>query len=70
MTTTDYFSIDSDARPPQASDQCLKGQYRGVVRSQKGKIKALKLQSGDRIYTIKLPKHLRPLLTRELPPDF
>lgn len=51
--------------------QVLKGQYRGVYRSDKGKIKGLLLQAGEAELTVKLPKYLRPMLVRELAPgDF
>jgi (2Fe-2S) ferredoxin len=49
----------------------LKGQFTDVLRSPKGKIKGVCLQTETATYAIKLPKYLRPVLVRELTPgDF
>ncbi|RZM78820.1 (2Fe-2S) ferredoxin domain-containing protein [Leptolyngbya iicbica] len=49
----------------------LKGQFIDVLRSPKGKIKGVCLQTETATYSIKLPKYLRPVLVRELTPgDF
>jgi (2Fe-2S) ferredoxin len=65
-------SLDKQPAPPKVratpSDQVLKGQYIGVLRSSKGKLKGLQLQSGQKVEQIKLPKYLRPILLRELEP--
>jgi hypothetical protein len=51
--------------------QVLKGRYVEPYRSNKGKLKGLRLQIGEATHTIKLPKYLRPMLVRELAPmDF
>ncbi len=50
-------------RPPGV---VLKGQFIDVLRSQKGKIKGVHLQTETETYAIKLPKYLRPVLVREL----
>ncbi|MEL6321167.1 MAG: (2Fe-2S) ferredoxin domain-containing protein [Cyanobacteria bacterium J06626_14] len=55
-----------DARP---QGRVLKGKYVGAFRSEKGKLKGLRLQSGGEEYAIKLPKYLRPMLVRELMPE-
>ncbi len=44
------------------------GQYGAPLRSQKGKLKGLQLQSLEGCLIIKLPKYLRPMLVRELSP--
>ena len=44
----------------------LKGRYSDVLRSEKGKLKGIRLQTGDQELSIKLPKYLRPMLVREL----
>ncbi len=60
--TLDPQTVLSDR--PQG--QVLKGQYVGVWRSPKGKVKGLVLQAATATYSIKLPKYLRPMLVREL----
>ncbi|MEO0406396.1 MAG: (2Fe-2S) ferredoxin domain-containing protein [Cyanobacteria bacterium P01_A01_bin.135] len=49
--------------------QVLTGQYVGILRSPKGKIKGLWLRCGDEQHAITLPKYLRPMLVRELQAD-
>ncbi|HEY9879855.1 MAG TPA: (2Fe-2S) ferredoxin domain-containing protein, partial [Leptolyngbyaceae cyanobacterium] len=44
----------------------LEGQFVRELRSSKGKLKGIYLQTVDREYSIKLPKYLRPMLAREL----
>ncbi|WP_190481851.1 (2Fe-2S) ferredoxin domain-containing protein [Pseudanabaena sp. FACHB-2040] len=44
----------------------LKGRYSDVLRSEKGKVKGIRLQTSDQEYAVKLPKYLRPMLVREL----
>ncbi|HEY9761004.1 MAG TPA: (2Fe-2S) ferredoxin domain-containing protein [Trichocoleus sp.] len=44
----------------------LEGQFVRELRSSKGKLKGICLQTVDREYSIKLPKYLRPMLAREL----
>ncbi len=64
-----YEPAVADVAAP--TGQVIKGQYAGVYRSDKGKIKGLMLQAGAEEYSIKLPKYLRPMLVRELAPgDF
>lgn len=46
----------------------LKGRYSDVLRSEKGKLKGIRLQTGEQELSIKLPKYLRPMLVRELEP--
>lgn len=60
-------STNEEGIRPQG--RVLKGQYVGAFRSEKGKLKGLRLQSGAEEYTIKLPKYLRPMLVRELQPE-
>lgn len=62
------ISVPAVAEPSTATPtgQVLKGQYAGVYRSDKGKIKGLVLQTDTEACTIKLPKYLRPMLVREL----
>lgn len=57
------------AEPLRPQGLVLKGQYTGAWRSEKGKLKGLLLNTGDREYVIKLPKYLRPMLVRELMPN-
>ena len=55
-------------RPPGV---VLKGKFVDVLRSPKGKIKGVQLETVTETYAIKLPKYLRPVLVRELTPgDF
>lgn len=68
MTTLDAPAVAAGRPAPIPRGQVLKGQYAGVYRSDKGKIKGLQLRSGETDYTIKLPKYLRPMLVRELAP--
>lgn len=49
--------------------QILKGKYIGALRSKKGKLKGMILQAGQVTYSVKLPKHLRPMLAWEIPPE-
>ncbi len=61
----------SMTKPPMAQGQLLKGRYLEPYRSRKGKLKGLTLQISVTLYTIKLPKYLRPMLLREIAPgDF
>ncbi|MGB3137867.1 MAG: (2Fe-2S) ferredoxin domain-containing protein [Nodosilinea sp.] len=64
MTKRDAASAKHSSSTP--AGQVLKGQYAGVYRSSKGKIKGMLLQAGEDKWTIKLPKYLRPMLVREL----
>jgi len=49
----------------------LKGQFAEILRSPKGKVKGVHLQTETETYAVKLPKYLRPVLVRELTPgDF
>lgn len=66
-TSTMTSALETSSSHPQGS--VLKGQYTGVYRSSKGKLKGLRLKSGTEEYTIKLPKYLRPMLVRELEPE-
>ena len=59
-------AVKIDTRP---QGRVLKGKYIGAFRSEKGKLKGLRLQSGSEEYVIKLPKYLRPILVRELMPE-
>lgn len=69
--TTLHQPAAVEATVAAPTGQVLKGQYAGVYRSDKGKIKGLLLQAGEAKFTIKLPKYLRPMLVRELAPgDF
>ncbi|WP_035987578.1 (2Fe-2S) ferredoxin domain-containing protein [Leptolyngbya sp. KIOST-1] len=63
-----YETAEANLQAASPTGQVLKGQYAGVYRSDKGKIKGLLLQAGTTEYTIKLPKYLRPMLVRELSP--
>ncbi|MGP1371772.1 MAG: (2Fe-2S) ferredoxin domain-containing protein [Almyronema sp.] len=54
--------------PTQAPGQVLKGQYIGAFRSEKGKLKGLRLRTATGLEVIELPKYLRPMLVRELQP--
>ncbi len=58
----------SASGPRSPLGQVLRGHYVGVFRSDKGKIKGLRLQTGSEIQVVKLPKYLRPILVRELVP--
>lgn len=49
-------------------NQVLRGRYVGPLRSAKGKIKGLWLHAIEGELAIKLPKHLRPMLVRDLAP--
>lgn len=54
------------SRSPQG--QVLRGQYQAPLRSEKGKIKGIILQTPEGSFDLKLPKYLRPMLVRELMP--
>jgi len=58
----------SNAALQRPTGVVLKGQFTEVWRSEKGKIKGLRLRTETQTYTIKLPKYLRPMLVRELAP--
>jgi hypothetical protein len=49
--------------------QVLTGKYVGGLRSEKGKLKGLRLQADRQEWAVKLPKYLRPMLVRELVPE-
>jgi (2Fe-2S) ferredoxin len=66
MNQLSQMTSHSQQRP---TGQVLKGQYRGVYRSEKGKIKGLILRIDTQEIAVKLPKYLRPLLVRELLPE-
>ncbi|HEY9734829.1 MAG TPA: (2Fe-2S) ferredoxin domain-containing protein [Trichocoleus sp.] len=53
---------------PTPQGQVLKGQYLDVLRSEKGKLIGLRLQTQSQECVVKLPKYLRPMLVRELMP--
>ncbi len=57
---------ESGGRKPQG--QVLRGQYLEPLRSSKGKIKGLVLNTPTGVLPVKLPKYLRPMLARELMP--
>ncbi|MBD2257085.1 (2Fe-2S) ferredoxin domain-containing protein [Pseudanabaena sp. FACHB-2040] len=46
--------------------QFLEGTYVGELKSPKGKLKGIRLQTARQEYPIKLPKYLVPILTHEL----
>jgi (2Fe-2S) ferredoxin len=48
--------------------QVLEGRYLGELKSPKGKLKGLRLQTARQEYSIKLPKHLVSVLVHELEP--
>ncbi|WP_346292991.1 (2Fe-2S) ferredoxin domain-containing protein [Sphaerothrix gracilis] len=56
------------AKNERPQGQILKGKFAEVLRSDKGKLKGLVLQTGDQVCRIELPKYLRPMLVRELMP--
>jgi hypothetical protein len=53
---------------PASQEQIWRGQYLEPLRSAKGKIKGLWLNTAEGSLAIKLPKYLRPMLVRELVP--
>lgn len=53
----------------QSQGRVLKGQYTGALRSDKGKLKGLLLNTGGQEQAVKLPKYLRPMLVREIMPN-
>ena len=59
----------SDTDGFRVQGRVLKGQYTGVFRSSKGKLKGLLLRSSTGEHAVKLPKYLRPILVRELVPE-
>jgi hypothetical protein len=55
-------------RTPASQGHIWRGQYLEPLRSAKGKIKGLCLNTTEGSVEIKLPKYLRPMLVRELVP--
>ncbi len=68
MTPT-YEAVAAIEPGARSQGRVLKGKYVGAFRSDKGKLKGIRLQSGGEEYAIKLPKYLRPMLVRELMPE-
>ncbi|NJL49996.1 MAG: (2Fe-2S) ferredoxin domain-containing protein [Leptolyngbyaceae cyanobacterium SM2_5_2] len=55
-------------KPHVPQGRVLRGQYLEPLRSSKGKIKGLVLNTPEGLQPVKLPKYLRPMLVRELRP--
>lgn len=51
-----------------AQPRVLEGQWVGELRSDKGKLKGIRLLTSSGEFAIKLPKYLRPMLVRSLQP--
>jgi len=64
-----YEAPTAETAELRPQGRVLKGQYAGMLRSKKGKIKGLQLRSQSGDYAVKLPKYLRPVLVREFTPD-
>lgn len=69
MKPTNDAQRIADASVSSLSRRILKGQFVEILRSSKGKVKGIVLQTPEQAYEIKLPKYLRPILVRELMPQ-
>jgi hypothetical protein len=69
MDQIDTLEQTSEADIHRPRGQVLKGQYVSALQSDKGKLKGLVLKIGDQEHAVKLPKYLRPILTKELEPE-
>lgn len=68
MTSSELAAkADPDVVAPR-QPQVLEGQWVGELRSDKGKLKGIRLLTSRGEMSIKLPKYLRPMLVRSLQP--
>jgi NADH:ubiquinone oxidoreductase subunit E len=63
-----YLEMAMKAAEISPPVQVLEGRYIGELKSPKGKFKGLRLQTARQEYSIRLPKHLVPVLIHELEP--
>lgn len=61
-------SQPASAAPRSSQGRVLRGQYQAPLRSDKGKVKGIILETATGSINLKLPKYLRPMLVRELSP--